>query len=113
MILKRAETIMGDTVFFAYGEDSEFICHFCGKEIKDGFKCENKEPLLILCVDCQKGKEATKEEKEKGIKDIEPFNMRRCKHEYGEHQHIRFTRGSKEEEKGMIETLKMIMGFFI
>lgn len=89
MLVKRTENQAGDVIFFATGEDAEFKCDFCEKEIKEGFKCEDKD--LVLCAECQK-----------------EYKMTRCLHDSrGEHRHIKFQR-AHENSKSL---LKLILGF--
>lgn len=60
----------------AIGQDSEFICVKCGKQMNEGFICENDDKL-ILCQICQ-----------------DKFIMGKCKHDINhEHKHIKFIRG--------------------
>jgi len=89
MEIRKIENAQGNVGFFAFGEDKEFICK-CGKELKEGYICENNsikideetnkeiEYQKVFCKECQ-----------------DSFNMGRyCKHDKkGEHRHIKFERG--------------------
>lgn len=63
----------------ATGKDEDFRCFHCGKELLEGFMCEN-DRRFILCQDCQ-----------------DDFSMSKCHHDKrNEHFHIKFTRGQEE-----------------
>ncbi len=77
--LKKDE--FGIKRFFATGEDKDFKCSQCRKNISTGFMCENNEEL-ILCEDCQN-----------------EFKMIKCKHDKrGEHRHLLFQREKNGED---------------
>ena len=68
------DDLTNERYWTAQGKDEDFKCSLCGKELREGFVCENNKNLL-LCDGCQ----------------ID-FNMSRCRHNKGEHAHIRFKR---------------------
>lgn len=79
--LKLKKDELGNKVFIGFGEDADFRCFQCRKEITSGFRCENDE-RLILCRECQ-----------------DNFKMSKCKHDsWKQHQHIKFIR-HKEDAK--------------
>lgn len=79
--LKLKKNELGNNIFVGIGEDTDFVCSQCLKQIREGFICENRKEL-VLCIDCQ-----------------EVFQMSKCKHDKEQtHKHIKFTR-SKEDDK--------------
>jgi NAD-dependent SIR2 family protein deacetylase len=74
MNLEKKKDRNGDCYFIAHGSDKEFTCCYCGKQLFEGFICENSEKSL--CSSCQK-----------------EFPMSRCIHDInGEHKHIKLKR---------------------
>lgn len=71
-----------NNLFFAEGEDEEFKCSQCRKDIDEGFICEDNKKL-IFCNDCGRA-----------------YDMRRCKHDLmGEHCHIKFRRSIIQKQE--------------
>ena len=76
--LKLKKNELGNKVFFGYGEDLDFKCFRCRKEIEEGFICEDRSEF-VLCPECQ-----------------DKFEMHKCRHDKrGEHKHIKFIRGKE------------------
>jgi len=72
---------LNNNIHVGYGEDADFKCSQCSKEIDEGFICENRASL-VLCQDCQ-----------------DAFPMHKCKHDKEQtHKHIKFIR-HKEDAK--------------
>jgi hypothetical protein len=110
--IKREEDAHGDIIFFASGDDDDFVCDLCGLIMDEGYKCESKD--LILCSDCQNGRALTEKEKElppnRQREILEGYDMaRRCLHERGEHRHIKFSRSHKEK---ILSVFKIVFGLF-
>jgi len=74
MLMHMKKNELGDKVFIATGEDSEFKCSQCREDVEVGFVCEDNDEF-ILCVKCQKD-----------------YKMERCGYDQQkEHKHIKFT----------------------
>lgn len=74
MKLKLLDYNDGTKEFIAFGDDEEFKCK-CGKQVTEGFYCKSFEKEKILCKECN-----------------DEYDMKRCQHKHGEHQHIKFKR---------------------
>jgi hypothetical protein len=85
--IRKLENPNGGINFYLYGEEEEFVCCKCKKQIKEGFMCENityteenKETNRLYCFECHKD-----------------CNMGIHIHDKrGEHKHIKFTKGKIE-----------------